>query len=220
MDYRDERDGVLSEWWKFVDEFTIHQAALLIVGVEPNSETGANCKGWKQHEQPNGYAILLQALSSGLAKGTLAGEHIPLFEHDINGHECGEYQGSTDIERSTVERASLVKWLAEKGHRTGFFFPNTDTGTPDYLNPAHPRYSGKLAAAVSAWEAVTDPGGKHPRQALEKWLREHAGRFNLTSENGNPVNEAMSDCSKVANWKPGGGAAKTPTKANPPTPKG
>lgn len=210
MDYRDERDGVISEWWKFVDEFTVHQAALLIAGVEPNSETGTQCWSWKQHEKPDGYAILLQALSSGLAKGALTGEHIPLFEYDINGTECGEIAGTTDVERSTVERASLVKWLADRGHRKGFFFPNADAGMPDYLNPAHPRYSGKLAAAVNAWEAVTDPGGKHPKQALEKWLNEHAERFGMTNDDGMPVKQAVSDCAKVANWKPDGGAPKTP----------
>lgn len=210
MDYRDEGDGVLSEWWKFVDEFTIHQAALLIVGVEPNSETGTHCWSWSKHEQPDGYAILLQALSSGLSKGALAGERIPLFDHDIDGNECGEVPGSTDVDRSTIERASLVKWLAEKGHRTGFFFPNADTGTPDYLDPAHPRYSGKLAAAVRAWEAVTDHGKTSPKQALEKWLNEHAARFGMTNDDGMPVKQAVADCAKVANWKPDGGAPKTP----------
>lgn len=210
MDYREERDSVISEWWKFVDEFTIHQAALLIVGVEPNSETGTYCRDWKPHEKPDGYSILLQALGAGLKSRVLTGNHVPHFEHDINGNECAEIDGSTDVERSTVERASLVAWLAGKGHRTGFFFPNADTGTPDYLNPAHPRYSGKLAAAVRAWEAVTDHGKTSPKQALEKWLNEHAARFGMTNDGGMPVKQAVSECAKVANWKPDGGAPKTP----------
>ncbi|MYZ53177.1 hypothetical protein [Malikia spinosa] len=212
MDYRDERDGVLSEWWKFVDEFTIHQAALLIVGVEPNSETGTNCRDWKPHEKPNGYSILLQALSSGLAKGVLKGEHIPQFDYDINGNECGEFSGSTDVERSIVERASLVRWLADRGHRTGFFFPSADAGTPDYLNPDHPKYSGRLAAAVRAWEAVAaeEKDGKTPKQWLEKWLREHAAQFSgMTKDDGSPSEKAVGECSTVANWK-AGGPAKTP----------
>jgi hypothetical protein len=219
MNYREERDGVISEWWKFVDEFTVHQAALLIVGVEPNSETGSYCRNWQQHEQPDGYAILLQALSAVLANGALDGKHIPRFEHDIKGNECGEIAGSTDVERSIVKRDSVVSWLANRGHRSGFFFPNAGAGTPDYLNPTHPRYSGKLAAAVSAWQAVTDPGGKHPKQALEKWLNEHSGRFGMTGEDGMPIKQAVTDCAKVANWEPGGGAPKTPAKANLPTPK-
>lgn len=220
MDYREERDRVISEWWKFVDEFTIHQAALLIVGVDPNSETGTNCGKWKRHEQPNGYAILVQALRSNLEKGMLAGERIPHFDYDINGNECGEITGSTDVERSTVERASLVKWLMDKGHVIGFFFQNSDTGMPDYMNPAHPRYSGKLAAAVRAWEAVTDHNKTSPKQALEKWLNEHAARFGMTNDDGMPVKLAVSECAKVANWNYDGGAPKTTSKANPPTHKG
>ena len=208
MEYRDERDRVISDWWKFVDEFTIHQAALLIVGVEPNSETGTNCKYWKPHEQPNGYAVLLQAISSGIAKDELTGQCVNQAVSSPEG--SWEIAGLLDVDRSTVERATLVKWLAEKGHRTGFFFPNADTGTPDYLNPTHPRYSGKLAAAVRAWEAVTDHGKTSPKQALEKWLNEHAARFGMTNDDGMPVKQAVSDCAKVANWKPDGGAPKTP----------
>lgn len=210
MDYSDEHDSVISEWWKFVDEFTIHQAALLIVGIEPNSATGINCHNKVPNRQPDGYAVLLQALGSGLAKGTLTGERIPRCEVDTNGNEYVEVAGSVDVERSTVERASLVKWLADRGHRTGFFFPDADTGTPDYLNPAHPRYSGKLAAAVRAWESVTDPGKTSPKQALEKWLNEHAARFGMTNDDGMPVKQAVAECAKVANWKPDGGAPKTP----------
>ena len=237
MDYREERDSVISEWWKFVDEFTIHQAALLIVGVEPNSETGANCKNWKQHEQPNGYAILLQALSSGLAKGALKGLRIPIFDYDINGHECGEYQGSTDVERSTVERDSLVRWISSRGHRRGFFFPETveDAGMPDYLNPDHPRYSDKLAAAVRVWQAMDDEALRGKRglvPAMTGWLESRYKEFRLVHKQsgrgkGGVVTHSIGDrndgaikaVAQVANWKVDGGAMPTPESANLPTPE-
>ena len=222
MNFNEARDSFISDWWKFVDEFTIHQAALLIVGIEPNSETGTYCKDWKPHEQPDGYRILIQALSEALADGRLAGHHVPRYFHDEYGNPRGEIDGTTDVDMSVVGHDALATWLKLKGHRRGFFFPEAleDAGTPDYLNPTHPRYSGKLAAAVSAWEAVTDPGGKHPKQALEKWLNEHSGRFGMTDEDGMPIKQAVTDCAKVANWEPGGGAPKTPAKANPHTPKG
>ena len=234
MDYREERDSVISEWWKFVDEFTIHQAALLIVGIEPNSETGTYCRDWKPHEKPDGYSILLQALGSGLESGTLTGQHIPHFEHDINGNECGEIAGSTDVERSTVERASLVAWLAGKGHRTGFFFPNADTGTPEYLNPAHPRYSDKLAAAVRVWQAMDDEtlrGKKGLVPAMTGWLESRYKEFRLVHKQsgrgkGGVVTHSIGDrndgaikaVAQVANWKVDGGAMPTPESANLPTP--
>lgn len=111
--------------------------------------------------------------------------------------------------RSIVSRTDLVAWLESRGVRPDFFFPAA-TDAPDYLCPKDPRYAPKLAAAVGAWLAVTDPGKKSPKQALEKWLREHAVEFGLTDDNGNPITKAMEECSTVANWQPGGGAPKTP----------
>lgn len=112
--------------------------------------------------------------------------------------------------KSLVSRTDLLTWLKSNGFCSGFFFP-ADVGGPDYLDPNNPRYAPKLAAAVRAWQAVTDPGKRSPKQALEKWIREHAADLRLTDEDGNPVTQAVEDCSKVANWQLGGGAPKTPT---------
>ena len=86
---------------------------------------------------------------------------------------------------------------------------SSDGNTPGYLDPRNSRYPPKLAGAVRAWEAVTDVKGKSPKQALDKWLREHAADFGPIAEDGNPVNQAIEECSKVANWS-SGGAPKTP----------
>ncbi len=110
---------------------------------------------------------------------------------------------------SRVEVESLKEWLASRGFRRGFFFPE-QVETPDYLDPDNPRYASKLAAAVRAWQAVTDPAGRHPKQALAKWLREHAPEFGLTDDEGKPNEQGIEDAAKVANWQPGGGAPKTP----------
>lgn len=112
-------------------------------------------------------------------------------------------------DKSTIARQDLVAWLEKSGIRNGFFFPAA-TDSPDYLDPKNPRYAPKLAAAVSAWQAVTHPNGKHPKQALEKWLREHAAEFGLTDDKGKPNVTGIAEVAKVANWQPGGGAPKTP----------
>lgn len=78
------------------------------------------------------------------------------------------------------------------------------------LDPENPRYAPKLAAAVRAWQAVTDPGTKTPKQATEKWLLEHAAEFSLTDEEGDPNKQGIKEVAKVANWKPLGGAPRTP----------
>lgn len=86
------------------------------------------------------------------------------------------------------------------------------TTSADYLDPNHPRYAPKLAAAVRAWQAVTDAGGKHPKQALAKWLRENAAEFGMTDDGGKPNETGIEEAAKVANWQPGGGAPKTPSE--------
>ncbi|MND07504.1 hypothetical protein D3C83_295210 [compost metagenome] len=58
---------------------------------------------------------------------------------------------------------------------------------------------------------MSDTNGKSPKQALEKWLREHALEFGLTTEDGSPNGTGIEEAAKVANWQPGGGAPKTPS---------
>ena len=96
--------------------------------------------------------------------------------------------------------------------KTGFFFPEKAVAQ-DYLDPKHPRYAPKLAAAVFAWLATGNEAavkGKSPKQALMKWLREHATEFGLTDDDGKPNETGIEEAAKVANWKPEGGAPKTP----------
>lgn len=142
--------------------------------------------------------------------GTIEGSLMAEIEYDINGVEVGELSNSISLLESTVNVESLKKWLRFKGFTSGFFFPEPTT-TMDFLDVNHSRYAPKLAAAVSAWQAVTDAGKKSPKQALDKWLREHAAEFNLTNDEGNPIETAIEECSKVANWNMRGGATKTPT---------
>ena len=114
-----------------------------------------------------------------------------------------------DWASSTVSRDDLIAWLKQAGIQSGFFFPMA-TEAPDYLDPQNPRYAPKLAAAVRAWQAVTDLNGKTPKQMLMKWLREHAAEFGMTDEEGKPNETAIDEAAKMANWQPGGGAPKTP----------
>lgn len=150
----------------------------------------------------------------------LSAYNISMLESDIaEAHENREdvfpgyviYRLSPNWSLSTIDREDLISWLRSRGFTNGFFFTESqDTDSPGYLDPQNPRYAPKLAAAVKAWQAVTDTGGKTPKRALEKWLREHAADFGMTDEDGNTVNTAIEEVAKVANWAPGGGAPKTP----------
>lgn len=90
------------------------------------------------------------------------------------------------------------------------------------MAPWGSHYAPKLAAAVAAWEAVTsDPKrlrGKSPKQALEAWLTEHAAEYDLVNKDGTPNKTGIEEAAKVANWQPAGGAPKTPTPLQKPSP--
>ena len=202
-------DDGISDYWRLNDVFTVKQAALLIVGCDPASEAGSHCQSWKPHERPEGYEAAKQALVTNLESGVIQGLHYPCIEYDINGNPVGELDGTTDIDRSTVLRHSVAKWITGRGITTGFF-QVVSAPTVGYLDSANARYAPKLAAAISAWQAVTDPNGKSPKQALVKWLREHASEFGLSDEDGKPNEQGIEEVAKVANWQPGGGAARTP----------
>jgi hypothetical protein len=201
----------ISVHWRLCDELSVKNAALLTVGVDPASEAGSYCEGWKVHERPYGYEAAKHAISNALRKGKLVGSNCEQPEHDFNGNEVGSIPGSTDIDRSLVDRDSLVFWLKSRGISSGFFFPvEMDSTGPEYLNPQNPRYSPKLAAAVLAWESATEVAGKTPKQVITAWLKAHAGEYSLCDEDGNHRVQAIDEIAKVANWLPGGGAPKTP----------
>ncbi|MDZ4798049.1 MAG: hypothetical protein SGI92_07800 [Bryobacteraceae bacterium] len=202
------------DYWRLCDELNIVQAALLIAGCDPSSESGYSEK-WQPHERPTGYEAAKTAISNALRKGAIKGTLIPQYEQDINGNICGAIDDSIDIGESRVEVGSLRNWLAGRGFHTGFFFPNV-TVAPDYLNPKNLCYAPKLAAAVRAWQAVTTDtkyldNGKHVKQNLESWLTAHAAEFDLVKDDGEINADAIKNqIAKVANWKDKGGAPKTP----------
>jgi hypothetical protein len=196
------------DFWRLCDELTVVQAALLIAGCDP-SRAQDYVERWVPEKRPKGYDAAKTAIANVLRRGGIEGDLAPEYEYDINQNIIGEIAGSVDLHRSRVVVNSLRNWLFVRGFRVGFFFPLA-SGAPDYLDPANPRYAPKLAAAVRAWQGVTDPGGKHPKQALVKWLREHAAEFGLSDSEGKPNETGIDEVAKVANWQPAGGAPRTP----------
>lgn len=125
------------------------------------------------------------------------------------------YRAAPDWNLTTVEVETLRDWLSARGIRNGFFFPQAKQATdlPAYLDKSHPRYAPKLAASLVAWDrAGRTPHSKSPKETLEQILREIAAEFGLIGEDGRPNRQGIQECSKVANWRPRGGAPKTPSK--------
>lgn len=218
----DEFDG-----WRLADGFTLNTAAALICGGAPSrvcSSSYDDDEVWYYRTETgecdtiqHAFSAVLDSLAVASKKGTLKADSVYFgkFNHvRWDGDESvGNWEpakAGIDTARTTVSRDDLVSWLSSRGLSTGFFFPSISRQSPDYLNPKNPRYAPKLAAAVRAWQAVTDPSGKHPKQALAKWLREHAAEFGMTDDEGKPNETGIEEAAKVANWQPGGGAPKTP----------
>ena len=200
------------DYWRLCEQLDIVQAALLVCGHDPSADQ-SYVEEWTPDNRPPGYEAAKTAISNALRKELIEGQLIPLFEYDINGNQCGALENTIDPTSSRVEVESLRSWLVGRGFHTGFFFP-TATGAPHYLDPDHPRYAPKLAAAVKAWLASGDESatrGKSAKQALVKWLRENASEFGLSDDDGKPNETGIEETAKVANWQPGGGAPKTPS---------
>jgi hypothetical protein len=198
------------DYWRLCDELSIIQAALLVAGLDPSSDAGY-VEGWGPEKRPEGYEAAKTAITHALRRGAIVGQLVPDYDYDINGNRAGPIEGSIDLAESRVEVASLRTWLSGRGMKAGFFFPDAGSA-PDYLDPAHPRYAPKLAAAVRAWLAVENDqlAGRSPKQALVKWLREHAVEFGMSDEDGKPNETGIEETAKVANWQLTGGAPKTP----------
>lgn len=194
------------DYWRLCDELSVYEAALLIAGRSPGKLF--NAEKLPSDKQPKGYKAATTAIRNALRSGKIEGTIKPEYDDHVQGDPVPIID-SVNLYSSRVEVESLKTWLIGRGFRSGFFFPNP-VEAPGYLDPANPRYAPKLAAAVSAWQAVTDPVGRHPKQALAKWLREHAAEFDLSDDEGKPNETGIEEAAKVANWQPGGGAPKTP----------
>ena len=207
------------DYWRLCGELGLEQAACLIVGVNPSDETGSNCSNWKISEQPFGYHAALTAITYALRSETIKGKVTLEKLYDSNGNNYGENEDSIIVKDSTVKVESLRAWLASRGIKTGFFFPNIiGSDTPDYLDPKHPRYAPKLAAAISAWQAVSNDAtyannGKTFKQNLINWLTSHAAECGLIKDDGEINKDAIENqVAMVANWNDKGGAPTTPSK--------
>ena len=215
------------DYWRWCTDLSIYQAVMLILGFDPENSGSADIERDSNIKIPEGYTAIKVSLIHALKRGKIEGELREKNQADY--YSALVFPESVDIDSTIVSMDSLKAFLKDGNIKSDFFFPQ-GTENRTYLNPDSPHYAPKLAAAVKVWEAITDDqnmtNGKTPKQAMEKWLRVHASEYGLTKDDGNPNETGIEEICKVANWMPGGGAAKTPTRNvtrppannNPPTP--
>ena len=209
--------------WRLCDEFTIIQAALLIAGHDPSSDQ-YYVENWDAEKRPGGYEGAKAGLLNAIQTGKLKAKVVYIKEIVQKYIDEGNEYYSTisvandldypDISKTVIEIQDLGKFLKDRGIRDGFF-SEIDRLKTTTMDASSTCYAPKLAAAIRAWTEVSSRPEllhkKSPKQALEKWLREHASEFGLTNKDGNPNEQGIEEISKVANWKPAGGATPTPT---------
>jgi len=198
--------------WRWCDELTVMQAALLANGLDPGVEF-CHVEDWDVHKRPGGYEAAKHAITQALKSGKISGEVIPKTTQSFNRREY-PLEGTVDVTSSIVDVESLKTWLEiERGVRPAFFFPAVESKTiPDYMNPKHSRYSPKLAAAVRVWQAMEDENllrGKPVMSAMNDWMEMRYKELELIWK-GEINKTAIAECAKIANWKTEGGATKTP----------
>jgi hypothetical protein len=200
----------ISPTYLYSEHLTVHIAACLMAGFRPRQFAEMEkCDNELAAEYMDGYDGAVSALRAGLLQKTIGGRIVPIYKTDHQESKKDVEINSVDIEKSEINVKSLQAWIEENGAAPGYFYTKAFVG-PDYLDPAHARYSPKLAAVVHAWQAVEKTDGRSPKQALLKWLRENAARFGFTDAEGNPQNSTLEDLAQVANWQANGGAPKTP----------
>jgi hypothetical protein len=196
--------------WKLCDRLTVTEAALLTINVDAKHAQQVN--SWDASQQPKGFTVVQEAIARALEAGIVRG-NVEVSESDFAPREL-------HTAFSLVEVESLKEWLIRKEIEAPFF--DTVSG-PAYLDPEHSNYSSKLAAAVTAWGAVTsDPNlsdnGKTAKQNIENWLTSNAATFGLVKKDGELNNDAIEkQIGKVVNWADQGGAPATPNR-KPATP--
>ena len=189
------------EYYAMCDCLNVFEAALLIVGEDPK-DIRRLLKNPKLVKNQRDYNVMLDALKDAITYHTLPTRKL------VSHKETG-----IDWEHTVIWRKELREWLLERQCTPKFFFPET-SGPPGYLNPEHPRYAPKLAAAVHAWLAMehcAEADGQSAKQSILNWLRTHAHEYEgLTDSQGKPVQQTIEYCARIVNWDPHGGAPRTP----------
>lgn len=205
----------VSKFWRLARSVNVIQAALLIIGVEPQT-VESHVENLAPEKRPDNYIAARDAIVSGLNSGALDGQvFFAEYEGPMGGIEIDETR--IDYERSRVNLQSLIDWLQARGFETDALALPTEK-PKGFRDPDHPRYSPKLMAVVEAWEnfdTESDEPGT-PKQRLMKWLRLNASRFGLTDDDGKPSENVIEELAKVANWATAGGAPKTKIEQSEP----
>jgi hypothetical protein len=183
------------------------------------------CDTYGDHEKISNFNIKTAGKGrledNGILYNDSNGENFAFIDIEFNFRQLIEMQPPPDyltLQIGAIEQAAILAMPTDNGI-TSADMPFTSqeatpqTQSPAYLDPNHPHYSLKLAAAIAAWEALTaDPAlfkSKTPKAAALKWLTDNAKRLGLIKNDGTINDLGIEELAKIINWKPIGGAPRT-----------
>lgn len=113
-----------------------------------------------------------------------------------------------DWSRTMLDVLDLKVWLQEKGLKTGFFFPASQAGEDDFMDPSHKHFAPELALAAAAWRGLSQrqKSPKGVKAAIDEWITSNPSAW-LDEEK---ISTAARDrIITLANWNRSGGANPT-----------
>src|SRR5690554_734624 len=197
------------ELLKLSDSFSIAQAACCILGI-PRSfvfiDEDIDCLRWHRPTENRYPDLPFRHLSTvvELIQGAISAGSLSIVSFDNSAQ--------SDLFSIRVRADELKDWLASKNRKPEFFFGSQTTSIPDYLNENHPHFSLQLHVAAKAWEAIQDEElrkGKSVKAAATAWLENNYRALGLVQK-GRRNDSAIERIATLINWKPTGGAPKTP----------
>jgi hypothetical protein len=201
--------------WRACEQVSVIQAVLLIVGANP-AEWQDRVEQLPQTERPLGFDAVVQAMTADILLGVIRPHK---YVQGVTPHVEAADDGISQVivrepfvhrHRTLLKMVDVEQWVRRKGIETEFF---ANAVSPAYLDPSHPQFSYKLAAAIHAWNAIVGnpklQKGLSAKAALKKWLKENAKSLEL-GKSTNLSSKGIEDVAKVANWATKGGAPKTP----------
>lgn len=200
------------DYWRFHKEFTVVEAALLILDLNPSELKHSVLTNTKKPEN-------FDAVFSGITKAIINNKlkanirytiswmgnndnsswiEYPNYDevvgYCVDEHLSKEplevhFKKTPDWQNTLIELDDLKTWLTSSKLKPKFFFSDSNPNTPEYLDKYHPRYSEKLAACINTWVALGDQSltnGKSVKSAIDSYLIKNSQEFGLVHKKDDP----------------------------------
>ncbi|MCY4641766.1 MAG: hypothetical protein OXC41_03590 [Gammaproteobacteria bacterium] len=151
------------EYWRFIDEFSVNEAVLLSVGVNPLS-VNIEDVSFKRHECHEKYVLLKRKLTEAIK--SRSPKRLTRIEYNFT-LEGSTVISTADWNRTRITAPVLKAWLRENKIPSAFFFPDS-SDLPACLDQAHDQHPSKHAASTT--DADTNPALEFQKDELKKQL--------------------------------------------------